>query len=220
MRRITSAFLVSIALAAAPAMGQIIGPVKYSISDASEYRHEYCLPPCMCPGFLDTSSLVGTFTLEYFQSDDAWDYFYVTDVEWKAPDLKKEPVKIQGKGIYSLSRDPVAKKQQLIMDILENGKPPVFFDSGVVAVTEFQPVLVIEMFTAVEKCEQRSFTLVAKPPAYCYADCDGVDGLAIDDFICFQTYFAFGLARADCDNDFKLTVDDFICFQTSYAVGC
>ncbi len=54
----------------------------------------------------------------------------------------------------------------------------------------------------------------------CYADCDASGSLSIDDFICFQTWFAIGLPESDCDGSFSLTIDDFICFQTLYAIGC
>ncbi len=54
----------------------------------------------------------------------------------------------------------------------------------------------------------------------CPVDCDGDDVPTIDDFICFQTYFALGNPVADCDNDGMLAIDDFICFQTAYALGC
>ncbi len=54
----------------------------------------------------------------------------------------------------------------------------------------------------------------------CYPDCDGDTVLTIDDFICFQTFFALGDPYADCDADGALTIDDFICFQTFFAIGC
>ncbi len=54
----------------------------------------------------------------------------------------------------------------------------------------------------------------------CYADCDGSGGLSIDDFICFQTFYALGDPAADCDASGGLSIDDFICFQTFYALGC
>ncbi len=54
----------------------------------------------------------------------------------------------------------------------------------------------------------------------CYPDCDGDGTLSIDDFICFQTFFALGDPYADCDGDGALSIDDFICFQTFFAIGC
>ncbi len=54
----------------------------------------------------------------------------------------------------------------------------------------------------------------------CYPDCDGDTVLSIDDFICFQTYFAIGDPYGDCDGDTVLSIDDFICFQTYFAIGC
>jgi len=54
----------------------------------------------------------------------------------------------------------------------------------------------------------------------CYPDCDLSGTLNIDDFICFQTFFAIGDPYADCDASGNLNIDDFICFQTFYAIGC
>ena len=54
----------------------------------------------------------------------------------------------------------------------------------------------------------------------CYADCDASGALSIDDFICFQTFFALGDPFADCDQSGSLSIDDFICFQTFFAIGC
>ncbi len=54
----------------------------------------------------------------------------------------------------------------------------------------------------------------------CYPDCDASATLDIDDFICFQTFFALNDPYADCDGDSVLTIDDFICFQTFFAIGC
>ncbi len=56
--------------------------------------------------------------------------------------------------------------------------------------------------------------------APCYPDCDASGDLSIDDFICFQTFFAIGDPYADCDGSGDLGIDDFICFQTFYALGC
>lgn len=57
-------------------------------------------------------------------------------------------------------------------------------------------------------------------PFICYGDCDASCSLDVEDFICFQTYYALGDLYADCDLSGSLSIDDFICFQTVYAVGC
>jgi hypothetical protein len=57
------------------------------------------------------------------------------------------------------------------------------------------------------------------PPA-CYPDCDGSLGLDVNDFICFQTFYAIGDLYADCDASGGLDIDDFICYQTLFALGC
>ncbi len=67
---------------------------------------------------------------------------------------------------------------------------------------------------------RRFRAFIASPDAACYPDCDGDSALTIDDFICFQTFFALGNSYADCDGDSSLTIDDFICFQTYFAIGC
>ncbi len=58
------------------------------------------------------------------------------------------------------------------------------------------------------------------PQPTCYPDCDASGSLGIDDFICFQTFYALGDLYADCDASGSLGIDDFICFQTFYALGC
>jgi len=58
------------------------------------------------------------------------------------------------------------------------------------------------------------------PASLCYPDCDASGSLNIDDFICFQTFFALGDPAADCDANGTLNIDDFICFQTFFALGC
>ncbi len=58
------------------------------------------------------------------------------------------------------------------------------------------------------------------PKGPCYADCDGNGTLDINDFICFQTFYAINDPYADCDGDGVLNINDFICFQTFYAIGC
>jgi hypothetical protein len=74
------------------------------------------------------------------------------------------------------------------------------------------PLTAIPSLGSLNPCE-------AGAPA-CYPDCDGDALLTIDDFICFQTFFALSDPYADCDGDTALTIDDFICFQTFFAIGC
>ncbi len=58
------------------------------------------------------------------------------------------------------------------------------------------------------------------PPPACYADCNGVGGLTIADFGCFQTKFVAGDPYADCNSVGGLTIADFGCFQTKFVAGC
>ncbi len=54
----------------------------------------------------------------------------------------------------------------------------------------------------------------------CYADCNGIGGLTIADFGCFQTRFVAQDPYADCNNVGGLTIADFGCFQTKFVQGC
>ncbi len=54
----------------------------------------------------------------------------------------------------------------------------------------------------------------------CYPDCNGVGGLTIADFACFQTKFVAGDPYADCNGVGGLTIADFGCFQTAFVKGC
>ncbi len=54
----------------------------------------------------------------------------------------------------------------------------------------------------------------------CYPDCNGVGGLTIADFACFQTKFVAGDPYADCNGVGGLTIADFGCFQTAFVAGC
>ncbi len=57
-------------------------------------------------------------------------------------------------------------------------------------------------------------------PHSCYPDCNGVGGLTIADFGCFQTKFVAGDPYADCNGVGGLTIADFGCFQTKFVAGC
>ncbi len=54
----------------------------------------------------------------------------------------------------------------------------------------------------------------------CYPDCNGVGGLTIADFGCFQTRFVAGDPYADCNGVGGLTIADFACFQTKFVARC
>ncbi|MBL9030374.1 MAG: hypothetical protein JNM80_01530 [Phycisphaerae bacterium] len=63
-------------------------------------------------------------------------------------------------------------------------------------------------------------------PCMVYANCDGSTtppALNVNDFVCFNEYFAAGFTLANCDQSTTppvLNVLDFICFLNAYARGC
>jgi uncharacterized membrane protein len=67
---------------------------------------------------------------------------------------------------------------------------------------------------------REGFIATISSASACIPDCDNSGQLNIDDFICFQTFFALGEPKADCDASGALNIDDFICFQTNFAIGC
>lgn len=75
-------------------------------------------------------------------------------------------------------------------------------------------------FTVVSKLVQPFVARFGCEQSPCFGDCDADQTLTIDDFICFQTRFAFGEPGGDCDGNGSFNVLDFICFQTAFAVGC
>ncbi len=62
--------------------------------------------------------------------------------------------------------------------------------------------------------------------ATCYANCDASTSapcLNVNDFICFNNFFAAGAPYANCDLSTIppiLNVNDFICFNNKFAAGC
>ncbi len=62
--------------------------------------------------------------------------------------------------------------------------------------------------------------MAIKGDTVCYPDCNGVGGLTIADFGCFQTRFVAGEPYADCNGVGGLTIADFACFQTAFVAGC
>ncbi len=61
--------------------------------------------------------------------------------------------------------------------------------------------------------------VIGTPPP-CYPNCNGVGGLTIADFACFQTRFVAQDPYADCNGVGGLTIADFACFQTRFVAGC
>ncbi len=76
-----------------------------------------------------------------------------------------------------------------------------------------------KMVTATANTEQ-VVNVALVPVGFCYADCNGVGGLTVADFACFQTKFVAGDPYADCNGVGGLTIADFGCFQTEFVAGC
>jgi hypothetical protein len=91
---------------------------------------------------------------------------------------------------------------------------------GVVSDVPFDSLFIVDITGDIDDEYFQEFYTSDNPPVSCYPDCDASGNLNIDDFICFQTFYAIGDAYADCDVSGNLNIDDFICFQTFYALGC
>ncbi len=97
------------------------------------------------------------------------------------------------------------------------GLQPVVY---AVAPLQDHSVVVGGFFQSAGSLPSKSIAVWGCPMATCTVDCDASGSLTIDDFVCFQTFFVLGDAKADCDASGSLTIDDFICFQTSFVLGC
>jgi hypothetical protein len=103
--------------------------------------------------------------------------------------------------------------------VYELGNEHIMFTDGD-GVYSYDPFNNNTVTTLLEGPNAQYINLLVVEETVCYPDCDEDGTLSIDDFICFQTLFAFGDDYADCDEDGVFSIDDFICFQTSFAVGC
>ncbi|MFG0286403.1 MAG: GC-type dockerin domain-anchored protein [Phycisphaerales bacterium JB039] len=68
--------------------------------------------------------------------------------------------------------------------------------------------------------EQLAFPVRIEGDSACPADCDGVSGLDLFDFLCFLNQYAAGDPKADCDASGVIDPADFACYQGLFAAGC
>jgi hypothetical protein len=54
----------------------------------------------------------------------------------------------------------------------------------------------------------------------CWANCDGVNGVTVNDLFCYLAAFFGNLPSADCDGNNIITVNDIFCFLAAFFSGC
>ncbi len=98
----------------------------YKLDEQSTFQRG-CFDPCLCPS-LDQTPLRGSFRLEPAGSDWLFDYYDVTDVNWKAI-VNGAMTRITGSGTYRIGGE-FALEQSLDLDLAVGDEPVQRFSSG------------------------------------------------------------------------------------------
>ena len=199
--------------------------ITYDLVHHSNFDQEWCLAPCLCPGWRQFGPMVGSFDLTYLRSDQHFDYYHIDRLHLQA-DVGHSVFSIVGSGSYTIGGGATLQdRMQLTASV--DGEGPYHFDSGFLNVAAAFPDISV-VTTAHPICKQIMLDLNASPsPENCYADCDRATGfgtLDIFDFLCFQHAFVSQRQYAcDCDTSTGHSVCDvfdFLCFQNAFVAGC
>src|SRR5882672_6878222 len=142
MRRLIHVALVASlpALMAPPAAAQTSAPpdFHYRLDDGATFQRG-CFAPCACP-VMEQGAVKGKFRLTPSSSDPLFQYYAVTDVEWKALLPNGTLLPIRGSGTFKIGGE-FAIQEQLSLDLIVGDDPVQHFDSGVVAPRVSFPIL-------------------------------------------------------------------------------
>jgi hypothetical protein len=134
-----SALLVAVVLAAPPALAWLSPdpPARYTLGDEATSQ-EGCFDPCECP-ILVATAVEGSFLLARLEPEGAWQHYEVLDVAWIVPMYDGSRRHVSGWGTYRI--DPVARTQQMALDLRIDERELQHFDSRVVEVTADWPAI-------------------------------------------------------------------------------
>jgi hypothetical protein len=173
-------------------------------------------------GWITISSGVGTGRAAYFTADETFSvegagFFCNMDAG------QYEIIIYQGAGEFA-APGPILNTALVTLGGIgldwQDGAFEFTFQAGQDYILHFRSAIGREGYDA------QNFTNIAFPrlrlllEKNCYPDCNGVGGLTIADFGCFQTAFVAGAPYADCNGVGGLTIADFGCFQTAFVAGC
>ncbi|HEY8202851.1 MAG TPA: hypothetical protein VII47_16065 [Actinomycetota bacterium] len=114
----------------------------------------------MCP-IVASSSVRGTFRLTRSGADPLYEYYEVTDVNWKVV-LGTSNLRVTGSGTYRIGGE-FAVQHQLSLDLEVDDRPIEHYDSGLVAGGGSFPAIDIEISIHGHYCLDTVFDIHAKP---------------------------------------------------------
>jgi hypothetical protein len=130
--------------------------VPYSLSPDSHYEAG-CFAPCMCP-VLVRESVNGGFALMRVGSENGYDLFEVSDLDWVVPGTSE--LRVKGSGLFRM--DSTSGKQRMTLDLVIDSNPSQRFDSGLVPVGAAFPLIDVAVAIHGFYCSDTAFTIQAK----------------------------------------------------------
>jgi len=159
---IPASLVLAALLAAGSAGAQAPGPVRYSLSAPPSQFAWGCYGPCACPVFVQ-SEVVGTFLLTRSHVDPLFEYYDVTDVQWKMRS-GAGTVTLTGAGTYKRGGE-VAVQEELTLDLSIDGGAPLAFDSGLRTPGATFPEIRTQVTRHGDACFDTVITVDARPEA-------------------------------------------------------
>jgi hypothetical protein len=133
--------------------------VLYGLNPASSFE-EGCIPPCECPDLLPVP-VTGTFLLTPTGYDPLYNYYAVTNVNWRVS-MNGADMVVTGSGTYKVGGE-FALVQELALDLQLSGTNVERFDSGLVPVAAPFPAIKVTISTTNKLCFKAAFNLDAAP---------------------------------------------------------
>ena len=132
-------------------------PRIYGLNEKSVYQ-EGCFAPCMCPIMMEAGAS-GRFRLSSTGDVDSFRTFSIDKVKWSVPQLARQ---FTGSGSYRFSTGP-DPRQQLTLELSENGGAAEKYDSGLVPVETDFPGIAATISIHGIWCYDKVFAVHAEP---------------------------------------------------------
>jgi hypothetical protein len=168
-RPFLAAGILAAAALSSRAQTDLRNPVFYKLGVGSTFQRG-CFPPCMCPVGI-SAPVRGTFLLTPAGSDPLFEYYAVTDVNWKTRLADGTVIPITGAGTFKIGGE-FALTEQLSLDLAVGTDPPQHFDSGLVVPTVPLPLIDLTVSIHGVYCFDTVITLHSRPVPKLCADRD------------------------------------------------
>jgi hypothetical protein len=150
------------ALMAPPVAAQASAPttVHYRLDDDATFQRG-CFAPCMCP-VMEQGVVSGKFRLTPTGSDPLFQYYAVTNVDWRVSLPSGAVLPIQGGGTFKIGGE-FAIQEQLSLDLVVGTDPVQHFDSGLVAPSVPFPLMDLTISINGAYCHDTVIQVRARP---------------------------------------------------------